>query len=647
MKKKYVVSLWMILLFSCSKLQAQQQEVVLQEITIYGIPTEKYAAGAKIYQADSLSLQQFATENLSELLTSRTAVYMKNYGNGMASTIAFRGTSPSHTAVLWNGFTINQPTLGQTDFSIIPLAAFDHLQIQYGSASSLFGSDAIGGSIYLSSQPSWQNKLEAHIRQELASFTSTNTQAVVRLSTDKIESKTSAYYNFSENNFSYKNTSRSGAPTERQTHARLAQTGFTQDLYYRKSANRYFAFKSWYNSINREIQPIIGIKESDETQQDQNLRLAGEFHQQTKVGYTSARAGFISDILNFKKPSSLIDSRALTNKLIGRLEHEVSLNTRMAVRAGAEAMLIEAEVNGYNRSISENRGDIFLLFRYQLHPRWLTSFHLRKAFVEGYQPPLAPAFGSEYLLWKNSYHKVLIKSGFSRSYRVPTLNERYWNPGGNIHLRPEDAIGGEAGVAYTFLKYKIRAHLEITHYHNRINQLIQWQPDTESALSIWSPKNLQRVYSRGMEVSATVQAKLQAVQVESGLQYAFTRSTQEKVNSSHDLDLKGKQVMYVPFHNGVWYGNILFKRWLLGANLSYTGYRYTNSSNTNRLDAFALLDFSAGKTFHFHHWKLQLLAKANNVGNTNYQTIEARAMPGRNYALSLNIFYHPISANKP
>ena len=35
---------------------------------------------------------------------------------------------------------------------------------------------------------------------------------------------------------------------------------------------------------------------------------------------------------------------------------------------------------------------------------------------------------------------------FSRNFRAPTLNERYWQPGGNPDLEPEESYNIEAGI---------------------------------------------------------------------------------------------------------------------------------------------------------------------------------------------------------
>ncbi|GAB2500841.1 hypothetical protein GCM10027187_75720 [Streptosporangium sandarakinum] len=64
------------------------------------------------------------------MLQQRSPLYLKSYGNGMTATVAFRGTTASHTAVLWNGFNIALPTLGLSDFALLPPSAQTNVHLQ-------------------------------------------------------------------------------------------------------------------------------------------------------------------------------------------------------------------------------------------------------------------------------------------------------------------------------------------------------------------------------------------------------------------------------------------------------------------------------------------------------------------------------------
>lgn len=136
--------------------QAQSGQVVsLSLVTVRAIAPERFLAGQKLQRIDSATLLQFRFGSLTDLLAFNTPLAFKNYGPGQLATVSFRGTSANHTAVLWNGININQPNLGQTDFSTLPIAGFDRLAVQYGSSASVVGSDAVGGSVLLSSSPVW------------------------------------------------------------------------------------------------------------------------------------------------------------------------------------------------------------------------------------------------------------------------------------------------------------------------------------------------------------------------------------------------------------------------------------------------------------------------------------------------------------
>ena len=93
----------------------------LQEVRVYGIPVTAYATGSKVEKLSNES----EVMTVSDKLINETAFYLKTYGNNQLSTISLRGTTASQTAVLWNGININSPTLGQTDFSLLPFFLFD------------------------------------------------------------------------------------------------------------------------------------------------------------------------------------------------------------------------------------------------------------------------------------------------------------------------------------------------------------------------------------------------------------------------------------------------------------------------------------------------------------------------------------------
>ena len=89
----------------------------IPEVSVYGNRPIK-EIGTQQTKFDTLALKENIALSMADVLTFNSAIFVKNYGRATLSTVAFRGTSPSHTQVSWNGMKINNPMLGMTEFSL-------------------------------------------------------------------------------------------------------------------------------------------------------------------------------------------------------------------------------------------------------------------------------------------------------------------------------------------------------------------------------------------------------------------------------------------------------------------------------------------------------------------------------------------------
>lgn len=64
---------------------------------------------------------------------------------GGLTQVRIRGAEANHTLVLYEGVELSDPVTGETDFGVLTALDVDRAEILRGSASSIFGSDAIGG----------------------------------------------------------------------------------------------------------------------------------------------------------------------------------------------------------------------------------------------------------------------------------------------------------------------------------------------------------------------------------------------------------------------------------------------------------------------------------------------------------------------
>jgi vitamin B12 transporter len=94
------------------------------------------------------TIARAGVESLVELLQRQPGIeIIQNGGPGATSGVFLRGTNTAQTLVLIDGVRVSSSTTGTTALEAIPLEQIERIEILRGPASSLYGSDAIGGVI--------------------------------------------------------------------------------------------------------------------------------------------------------------------------------------------------------------------------------------------------------------------------------------------------------------------------------------------------------------------------------------------------------------------------------------------------------------------------------------------------------------------
>ncbi|MBB5193458.1 vitamin B12 transporter [Silvimonas terrae] len=100
-----------------------------------------------------LTVNQLAAtgaQSLGEALAAVPGVQFSRAGGfGQPASLYIRGANANQTLVLVDGQRMGTATSGGTNFDLIPISAIDHVEILRGPASSLYGSDAVGGVVQI------------------------------------------------------------------------------------------------------------------------------------------------------------------------------------------------------------------------------------------------------------------------------------------------------------------------------------------------------------------------------------------------------------------------------------------------------------------------------------------------------------------
>ncbi|MFD2719535.1 TonB-dependent receptor plug domain-containing protein [Hymenobacter monticola] len=611
----------------------------LAEVQVRAVGPERFAVGSTRLELDSATLAQYRGSNLADVLQARTPLALKYYGPGQLATIALRGTSAQHTAVLWNGLNIMLPTLGQNDFSLLTVGAGTSVAIQPGPAAALYGSGAVGGAVLLNSAPDWRPGLRGSVQADAGSFGLAGGSVEARTATPSVAVRVAASYREAQNNYSYLQQEARGTVRYTLQNAALRhQWSLSPDVAWRVGQAGELTAAAWLTDADREIQSGVGIAGTQARERDQSRRLTlGYRHVGARQQWT-VRGAWFEDIINYRDGGAPSNSRVRTTQ--AQAEHTTALGARGSLRLGAEAQHFAAQVDGYGTvAIGENRAAAFALLRYDPRPALRLSANLRQAVLPAGLAPLTPTLGLEWDLLgaPDSAAQVLtLKASAARSYRAPTLNERYWLPGGNPELRPESGVGYEGGLRHRRAWGRRWAlESELTAFRQDVDDWVQWLPG--AGTGIWSPRNLRRVRSQGLEASTALRLRQGRYtgRMQAAYHYTDTRKTQ---GAAADSDPVGVQLAYVPLHQASLSTDQHWRAWLLSTTLVFTSYRYINASGVDFLPGTALLGATLGRSIAGPAGtSVLLLLQATNLLNQRYFSYPGRPAPPRALGASLRL----------
>ncbi len=596
-----------------------QDTVSLEQVEVYAPPLDRFAQGQKLINFDSKVLEAYSARSLADLLQEQSPVFIRQYGAGMLASPSFRGTSAGHTAIFWNGLPINSPSLGQSDLSILPVEAIDQVQVHFGSSGALFGNEAIGGSLHLGSNTEFDKGFQGKISQTIGSFGLFNSAVSGGFSSKKISIKSRFYRQFARNDFIFRNIALPGTPEIKEDHAQVEQLGFVQDLAWNLSDKSQLKAAFWWNKADRQIQPVMGSSTSDQ-QSDEIFRAVVDYFRFGANSIWNLKTGFVSDDQLFN------ESRNQTRQFFLASDWDFAKGANWQFKAGARATLVKGNLSTY--SATDQRFELYQSARWQAAENLTVSLNLRQfAFLDNFIPFL-PGVGADWKFFENEKQELLLKASLGKGFKAPTLNDRFWNPGGNPDLLPEESVNGEIGL--NWLKKGAFSWVQsLTYYHMQVDNWIIWLPQG----SIWSPENIREVQNQGIEYQGKGNWKFGIVDMEIGLSYTYSQAldlTSEPANP--------RQLPYTPKHQAN--GNLAaeYAGFALNLGTFYVGQRAIGTGNARILDSYQI--WNAGLQCSDLKWgntRFPLSFQVLNLLDRDYQVLYLRAMPGRSYQLNLTI----------
>ncbi|HPF03527.1 MAG TPA: TonB-dependent receptor [Bacteroidales bacterium] len=621
-----------LLLLSFSGLGAQiplpPDTIRIEEVIITRKQISSDQPGFKYFSVDSGRLQDFSQLTLNDVLRETSPLYIKEYGAGLSATSSFRGTSAGHTKVTWNGVTINDPMLGQADFSLIPAIMADNVLVSFGGASMDLGSGGIGGVINIGNEAVWKKETTIIGSPSAGSFGRYSGLLKVSTGDTSFQSVTRAFINSAKNNFSYLDSEALPEPVnKKRENNEIISKGFMQELYIRNSDDVLSA-RIWYQSASRKLPGSLLYGYMGEQQKDMSLR--------TMVSYDALKGDmdfFISaaHMLSDMFYSSMYDTAGTSNRvnsviLRGGMTIPLGDFTRLKMVMNDELSFAASDY--YLENVTHNQASLTVSAE-RKKGRWIgAALLIRQMLSDG--KLLIPDFsaGIEMRTLRGEEH--YLKLNAARNSRIPSLNDRFWNPGGNPDLKNEYAFSIEAGYSLSHqLGNSLSLSSELNYFNNYIRNMIQWFPNSSF---YWTAGNIGKANTKGIEYSLAMKYHPGNLLFDFSGVWSYTDA--RDITSS---ETRGKHLVYVPRHkvNGIIriaYNN-LFTEWMTG----FTGRTYTSADNTSVLDNYLINSITAGFGIHPGKTSADIRMRIDNIFNRQYQTIQYYPQPGRSFLISLTL----------
>jgi len=588
-----------------------QKKPVVVNLDAFSLSLSKVIDFSKGYRSmlisDSLVARNI--KSLTDVLRFNSFIYFKENGLGMVSSPSFRGTSASHTAVIWNGININSQLNGQVDFNAISANSYDHITVRGGGGSVLFGSGAIGGTIHLDNliQFSAQNQHEI-----LATYGSFNTK---HISYDFVKSSNKSFINIgigansSENDFKYLDSN--------LRNDNGGYDNYNFDVNYGYKINEKHQLKLFSSSFfgDRNLSRTLNAPSNDGYEDinsknliEWNFFLSPKEHITSRVSYIFEKFKYFDNNRNKE-----IFSEGNTERKIAQIDYNNSISTKLKLNGilGYEA------VSAFGSSFDSNTRNIFsgvLSVNHQLTKKLSYGIQFRKDFQNDFDSPFLYSLGIEQKLNK----KYTLSFNTSKNFRIPTFNDLYWKPGGNIDLKPEGSYQFEVGNAISFKNISF----QVNGFYIKSSDLIQWIPNQSG---VWSPTNTDETRNVGIEFSANYKTSIKNHFIAINANYSYT--------DAKDLETN-QQLISVPKNRLNALVNYQHKNWSAYYQLLFND---DVQFIVDKIPAFQVSNVGAEYEVSRLENKPKVGFVINNIYNIRYQNTLNRPMPGINFQITINL----------
>jgi vitamin B12 transporter len=610
-----------------------------EEEEIIGEQKREKPTTTPVYKIEAEDIRKESSDSLAETLRGLPgfAINDVGYGADIHTGTFYRGASINQSVFLLNGRSIgtNVNTYhGGTDLNSIPTGAIDKVELSSGTSATLYGSEAIGGVVSITTKKG-DGPAKFLGAAQFGSYSTSNYRGNYSGSIGDVD------YAFSYERFKADNDYRVpvGAANRDRTTGKLFNGDVTLDNYY---GSLSFDLNA-RNNISLDVSTItsrrgllyFGFPLQRDRLDHNNVNVGLSWKAMLGNGddsKLSTTLSFNQDYFSTYGPSGTfsrtgkLDSRAIA----ARIEHDWQLNPASNLRWGldlknsfltGEPLSTVPALSRFNGEVKRDRFEaaLFALNSWQLGKNFTAEVGLRQNFTSEFGSYLNPSVGARWALSPN----LALRGSWVSVHRNPGLDQLYifdtvhnWQP--NPDLEPETGSSWTAGIDAQ-LSRNVTAQL--TYFGSRLSDRLAVRSGR------WA--NIGLVNTNGIE--AALRWKL-SPQWSTFLNYTYTDA---KIGTGAE---KGLQLGLIPYSVGRLGIGYASNGWEVNLFASYfSGARralFLNSGDSNRDFSPSWLNLDLGLRVPLNR-ALGLTVFLENLADRAYEKSNRIYQPGLTYRVGL------------
>lgn len=572
-------------------------------------------------------------KDLGSIINTHSTVYIKTYGMGGISTVSVRGGGANHTNVIWNGITMNSPTLGQADLSILPAEFYNTVTLNPGGYNTGINQTGIAGTVTLDNAVSFDDWKTIIIKKQWGSFGLDRISAQMKISNGKWASEVAIIRHNADNNFTYLDYSMPTPVLLKRTNASFSQIGLQQVLA-RKLKNGQFKWVRSYVNTHRLIPSAIGVVSQNANQNDESVKnvLSLRLHpnKDHKVNLTHhLQIGYLRDNLVYNADVLSNPSEMTTNVIDFQYNPAYYFQNQLTLKTQFMHRISMASSSGFAGSKTRNHTSAFFHLTKEIN-RFYFGAQARQVYLDNQFLPVIYGFSTTY----KPLDAISVFLSANRNIHSPTLNDLYWQSGGNPLLVPEESKQLDAAITWSpssGVQSSVKAFL------SEIDNWIQWLP---SEGGLWRPVNVKNVQKNGFEIELNYLPTQSKGDISHefylGYQYLDTRIKSSYLEGDRSVN---NRPIYIPNHSLAITSALTCKKLVIQYEQKITSKVFLDAQNTTYLPYTAPANLKVSFDFGRRTERATVWLNIFNIYNETYQTIAHQPLPGRYFELGLKLYF--------